>query len=238
MNRHIPFSVISQNAMTDEQRRFLRQRHAFKFFDASAKEFILRKGSIKIGTLVGYRNLEHAAFADSDEGSRLTVVHGATRRYDVHPTSAAYSFVRNFSHPDATFENLEFSENFDYYCYCFSYECSLSVLRSFDGIPKIDNVALINDVYALARMIVHIHPVLRGYDYIVGPVLYDKHTRSAREFHPHPAFEKALKYIENKEGRIIFCRPHGTTDRLLQSIMPFKSIMIKQYFSEYKLPTK
>lgn len=236
MNRHIPFSISFQNAMTDEQRQFLRQKHAFKFFDARAKEFILRKGSIKIGTLVGYRNLEHAAFADSHEGWRLTVAREAVRRYDVHPTSAAYNFVSQFSHPDVVIENLEFAEDFDFYCYCFSYDCSFAVLRSFDGTPKIDNVALIGDMRALADTIVHIHPVLRGYDYMIGPVLYTKHPRSATEFHPHPAFEKSPEFLANKEGRIIFCRPDGMNDRLLQPIKPFKSIMIEQYFSECKLP--
>lgn len=126
---------------------------------------------------------------------------------------------------DLVLEGIEFCEEFDFYVYCFSYECSSEVLDSFCPGPPFDRVARIVDIGELAKAISSFHPQLRGYDYVISPTVYTNNRK--RDLHePNPpyitqAFEKPLEFAGNKEGRIVFFRKEDEPINVLPPLPDF-----------------
>ena len=212
----------------------------FKFYHSEDERFLLDQASIRIRPLSFYRRHENAALQDDCEGmsisrpSRGLFFPGGgwgSGDLELHPENLAARVGRQMARQfDVVLEGIEYREEFDYYVYCFSYECSSEVLDSFWHGPPFDRVARIVDVWELAETISSFHPQLRGYDYVISPTIYRKRERDLHEPNPSyiaQAFEKPLAFEGNKEGRIVFFRedePINVSGLPLFSDFPYPAI--------------
>lgn len=157
MNRHLVMPGLTAR-MTPEQVRLLFRRQVFKFYHAKDSHSVIDQATVRIGTLQGYRKIENPALRDDSEGvsssrpSRGLFFQGGGKSPDpeLHPQSLMTRVGAQWaSRFDVVIGgSFEFAELFDFYVYCFSYECSVSVAKSFN--PPFDSVARIDDVFAFA----------------------------------------------------------------------------------------
>lgn len=254
----MPWHLVPQPSLGEEnlalrlephRRRKLDQRKVFKFYDAQADKLIIGQGSIRIGTHRKYHAIENPALRDVRDGELRTITDHFVVGDNpaVHPNSPFASWVHPDMHPDISFHHLAFVYQVDLFMYCFSYGCSLSIVRSFEDLgPPPDRVAEIADIFGLAETLVQVHPWLKGYQYMVSPFIYCNTNRRPNDYHPppwHAAFEKAEKWRGNDEGRIIFFKPQ-LNGRLPYSSGPlaippdFADPRIRQWFKRIRMPTR
>ncbi len=90
-----------EGMLTPDQRPRIHQRKVFKFYHASAQDPVLEHGSVMLGTLGKFRNIENTALRDELDGqiatriSKLAFESGMPVDALVHPTSPFYQFARS-----------------------------------------------------------------------------------------------------------------------------------------------
>lgn len=221
----------------------LGRRTGFKFHHSKDSRFIFEIGSIKIGTLDEYRSIEKDTLRDENEGIELvSAPENDIISYDqIHDTS----IMRHFFIPDSgadestiQFQGISVQGMiYNFYCYCFSYDCTLSVLNSFIDENSYNAVAEIINIEELAQFICNNHPVLRGFGYLYLPINYRTTPRTPRDPRAHPgevAFEKDARFEDNKEGRLIFVPMNG--EKMQGSLPPWVHPELKQFFRQRELP--
>jgi len=220
---------------------FLSKRTAYKFHHECHRESILG-GTIKIGRLSDYREIERTALRDQDEG--VSVVSMETdvlmSQSKFHQDSIARK-VCPMNNADETirFANVLFRlEHPDLYLYCFYYECSNEVLESFINEKPYDDVAICLDIFSVAEIVCKYHPFLRGSRYLCLPVIYRERHRSPSEASSLPTeevFEKPTRFQANKKGRIVFFSPASQKDRPALGLWQHPELA--KLFRSYPMPT-
>jgi hypothetical protein len=214
-------------------------RSGYKFYHSKDDAYFFAKPSIKIGTLSEYRQMEKQTTKDEAEGRSRLYIAGSHQLSTVHPTSRLHKYIS--VGPGSTIGDSVFESNFDFYTYCFSYKCSLGVLKSFNDKEPYDAVVQIRDPYGLAELITALHPVLRGWAWICAPVSYKQRTRGADDPGTGPfleALEKDPSYSPNIEGRIIFTDRNRRIAPQLPPLPPWQHPALAGFYSRVALPLK
>jgi hypothetical protein len=222
---------------------YLGRRSGFKFHHSKDSKYFFEIGSIKIGTLSEYRNIEKSTLRDENEGiERISIPNNDIVIYDqIHDTSIMRDLFVPSEGADTstiTFQGISIQGLIhEFYCYCFSYECTSHVLHSFMDDDPYDAVAEVTDIEALAQFICNHHPVLRGFGYLYLPIHYRITPRTPRDPRAHAsevAFEKDAQFQNNKEGRLIFVPMNG--EKMQGSLSPWVHPGLKQFFRKRDLP--
>jgi hypothetical protein len=213
---------------------------AYKFHHSRDSKFIYEDGSVKIGRLSDYRSIEKETLRDDLEGANWLGFP------DDKPTQLGYIKDKTFINKlfigaeSASFQGLSIiSHNVDLYSYCFSYENSKSVLKSFDDEDPFDSVSRCENIFSVADIVCKYHPFLKGSTYLCLPIVYRERMRSPHEIIPRPeesSFEKPRKFEDNKEGRIIFVPPMNIKDR--PPLNPWSHPELRNLFKPSIIPIK
>jgi hypothetical protein len=199
---------------------FLKRGISYKFHHSRHSQSILGDGVIKIGRQSDYRlNNIKETIRDEHEGVEWTAFGTPTRISEVDPRSAVHAAIQVSPNNDQNvfFHGLSVKhEHEDLYMYCFSYECSSTVLKSFEDDEAYDAVVICDNIFNVAEVICEHHPILRGSTYLCLPMHYRDRVHMADEPYAPPveqAFEKPIKYRNNVEGRIVFKPPTSLRGR-------------------------
>ncbi len=247
---HLLGSQSILNRLTAQQRTQAAQRRVFKFFHAEAEAAILSRGSIRIGTVQSFRATENESLRTRPAGfpSAPTLDIRAGQAIDrlVHPTSPFYPWILQTVGAVATSDLRVFGADrplgFDLYAYSFSYACNETVLGAMAGETPYDRVAVIKDVFALAKLLIDLHPALRNAYYLIYPAIAMDRYRLPQEAHPHPfeqAFEKHAHFAGDAEGRIVFVNFNPV--RLYSQVPPladFAHPNIQRWFQPGTIPVE
>jgi hypothetical protein len=213
-------------------------RTGFKFYHSEHENRFFGKPSIKIGTLSEYREVEKQTIKDVAEGLSRTYIRGTHTPLTIHPESNAHKFVTRG--PASIIADSVFEQKFDFYVYCFSYECNLGVLNSFEDDNPYDAVVQILDLYGLAEIITAFHPVLRGWRWICAPVIYKPRTRGADDPGAGPyvqSLEKDPWFSANAEGRIIFTDGQRRIPPQRPPLPPWQHPALDGFYRRVPLPS-
>jgi len=187
----------------------------YKYVKKEHLDAFFTKGSIKIGSLYEYRQVEKygTVIGDDNEGIYHTELSkNGTHEIDLSSTSAEAEFFRNHVlRPDQRNSNVKVvmedgakiisqSNSPDLYIYCVSKEFNVEVMKEFGCDSCIEIVR--PDIFfnAISKKIRH----KAKYDNVVEIVYGGKTAHYTRPHQVHPAIKKGTDYSYQKEVRAIW----------------------------------
>lgn len=219
MKRRLPLPVNAKRLF--ERHGHLGATTVFKFTSRAVAEKMLSEGSIKIGSLKEYRDIESKKLRDRNEGMNIAIAGDRTTFReipDLNPFRRAFNVTGSGN--DGVIKGIGIIEEFDFPICCFSYASGEAARDSLvDEDNGYDCCVKVSDIFGLCEKIAdHLSTACRiDVRYRCLPVLYQRKVLSATDdglLNDFSAFLKPPIFSENVECRILFrlaTDPHKLT---------------------------
>jgi hypothetical protein len=192
-----------------EKHRFFGRQSGYKFCDSTNAGRILDEGSVRIGTLKEFRELESSSLKDQNEGINSQLATEEIKHHETHSSSLVRGIIGDET-GSTTFQNVGFSTSFDFPTFCFTYEFNEKTYRSLcDENNHYDTCVEIVDLHSFGNLVAKQLSAgsKKNVGYFCLPVLYGEISNSVRDAPfsaANRAFRKAGIFNANAEGRLIF----------------------------------
>ena len=193
-----------------KRHKYFRNSVVYKYTTSSVAEKMVEKGSMKIGSLLAYREIESEKLRDLSEGKNIAYTAEAISSDIVHDRNIIKRLIEIEEGCTGTFRNLGGEVNFDFPIICFSYVNNEETMLSLsDEKNNYDTCVQVSDILGLAEKVSdYLSNRFRSQAYFrCLPVYYRNRIRPFTEGSPPndmAAFEKEPSFEANAECRILF----------------------------------